>query len=495
MARLIARTAPPLFRIDMERRSFRDPLGSIYEVDDRVVRMLGADATDVLEFLKGPWAEERVAAGSLVASAPVAEPMLPAASGMAPSFYTAIEHPRVWPVTYPYEWPAEMLYDAATLTLDFAESLLPLGWRLKDATPFNVLFRPTGPVFVDVMSFERREPGDDIWIPYAQFVRSFLLPLLAERNGTTSASVLSLSRDGLAPAQLMPSAGLVRRFSTPFLQLATLPAFLERRSEPSSSVGRRAKRSISDEQAQFVLRHTFRRLRKRLHQVEPTHSTRTRWSEYAAKSPYTDEGRQAKSEWISETLRRIQPKECLDVGANTGHFSVLAAHAGANVIGIDTDAVCMGRLWREAQAARLPIIPLVVDLVDPTPARGWGNIERTSFLDRFEKAFDTVMALGVIHHIAGNDRIPVDQILSLFARLSSRHVIVEYVAPGDPMFLHILAGRPIPDGLQTIEEFERMCREQFEILSSFRVPASRRTLLLLELNQSASCTTGAIASG
>ena len=51
------------------------------------------------------------------------------------------------------------------------------GLTLRDATPYNVQFVGTRPVFIDLGSFE---PGADggPWAAYTQFCRLFLYPLL-----------------------------------------------------------------------------------------------------------------------------------------------------------------------------------------------------------------------------------------------------------------------------------------------------------------------------
>ncbi len=77
-----------------------------------------------------------------------------------------------------------------------------------------------------------------------------------------------------------------------------------------------------------------------------------------------------------------RPRRVLDVGANTGHFSEMAARAGASVVAIDGDTAVVGDIWRRASAEKLDILPLVVNLAQPTPPTGWRNRECPSFLDR-----------------------------------------------------------------------------------------------------------------
>src|SRR5690242_8151541 len=148
--------------------SFRDPAGTLYRFPDRILRAVQPSAVQDLEdFLQTATATAAMADGRLVRS-----------RKLSPLEHAQLEADDVWehePIgfpTFPYEWPAEMLHAAGALTLDLAEAALQEGFGLKDATPYNVLFRGPHPVFVDVLSFERRDPLDSTWMPYAQFVRT-----------------------------------------------------------------------------------------------------------------------------------------------------------------------------------------------------------------------------------------------------------------------------------------------------------------------------------
>jgi hypothetical protein len=165
--------------------SFRDPDGRLLLIDDRVLRIVNkTGAANLNAFLASAVAKQFVAAGQLARTGlPGAESVrllseyLQHESGRDEAPEAVFEHERIAFPSYPYEWAPEMLYRAGRLTLDLAESVLNEGFGLKDATPYNVLFRGPEPVFVDLLSFERRDPRDPVWKPYAQFARAFLLPL------------------------------------------------------------------------------------------------------------------------------------------------------------------------------------------------------------------------------------------------------------------------------------------------------------------------------
>jgi len=183
--------------------SFRDPDGSVFSLAGRIFRSVTPSGAATLRAaLETPGVARMFSEGRIVATSPVdAEALGSAASECRAAGQTEFfEHERIPFPSYPYEWPPEMLHAAAGLTIDLARELLTSGFGIKDATPFNVLFRGPDPVFVDVLSFEARNPNDPIWLPYAQFVRTFLLPLaLSKRLDLPIDQVFQTRRDGIEP--------------------------------------------------------------------------------------------------------------------------------------------------------------------------------------------------------------------------------------------------------------------------------------------------------
>jgi len=182
---------------------------------------------------------------------------------------------------------------------------------------------------------------------------------------------------------------------------------------------------------------------------------------------------------MKEVLAEFQPRRVLDVGCNTGAFSVLAAQQGAQVVGIDQDAVVVGALWRKAQAEKLDILPLVNNLGRPSPAMGWRNQECASFLDRAHGQFDAVFMLAVLHHMLVSERLPLEEILALASTLTTNLLVIEFVAPEDPMFRRIVRGREHLFAGLTTAAFEVACQRHFRIVRSHALEPSSRRLYLL----------------
>ena len=322
--------------------SFRDPAGRLLQREGRIFRLvMEAGLENAQLFLRSPAIRAFREAGRVVGADAV--PAWEAAGLEIEDAALVLEHPRIDFPNYPYEWAPEMLVEAGRLTLDLAEALLPEGLGLKDATPFNVLFDGARPVFVDALSIERRDPLDPLWLPMAQFERTFILPLLALRRGVSLARSLGCRREGMTPQEMTRLAGPVCRWAPPFLTLATLPAMLARSGRAEAADLYRPRRSSSQEQAEFILRRRFGQLRKQLERVGPRTGQASAWSSYQAEGcHYSARDRTVKDMFVDRVLARFAPgARLLDVGANLGRYSRKAAQRGLRVTAVDSDSVVM----------------------------------------------------------------------------------------------------------------------------------------------------------
>lgn len=445
------------------RASFRDPAGRLHDDGHRLLRVFQDTraAEDLRAVLRTPAVREAIAAGHLVETWEV--DAWSVARPDAPTPSAVFEHARIPFASYPYEWASEMLREAGGLTIDFALDVLDDGFGLKDATPYNVLFRGSAPVFIDLGSFERRTPGDPIWRPLGQFARTFLMPLLVERRfGVPTWQSLLVARDGLEPGAVYRMSSPVRRILPPDLWLVSLPTWLERQGAGGRLVTPRHPQRDSD-RAQFVLRSLLRSTRRSLERLRPSPSCRSAWIDYAARAPISPESLTHKQALVERVLRDVAPRRVLDVGCNTGTYSLIAARLGAAVVAIDSDSCVVGSLWRRARAEAADILPLVVDFARPSPAIGWRNLECRSFLDRANGIFDVVLMLALVHHLLVTERIPLAEIFEQAAELTRDFLVIEYVAPDDPSFLDLLQGCPsgVPDLSQ--DTFESAAARSFEL--------------------------------
>jgi hypothetical protein len=450
--------------------TFRDPAGSLRIEGDLVKRRVKPEmAQAALRFLRSQLAQEWVAQGRLIGTTE---------SGDAGSGEILLEHPRVFFPSYPWEWTPDAWVAAAELTLDLCEALLDEGLILKDATPLNVLFEGTRAVFVDVLSIDARDTSSPLWLAYAQFVRTFLLPLAAYRSLGWSLAASLQKRDGYEPADLYPYLGRFERWREPFRSLVTLPYQFEKRSKPATATATKLRQS--PEVATAVLRRNLHRLRAQLARLKPAGSD-SRWSEYPENADhYTDEDHRQKQAFVREALLEAQPRQVLDLGANTGVYSRIATSMGASVIAWDTDVGASERNWKQAEEKRLAIQPLIADPARPTPATGWRNREWLSLLERAQGHFDCVLMLGLIHHLLVTDQIPMGEVTALLRDLTTRWAIVEWIPASDPRFAELVRGRDDLYGHLTEGAFVAAVEKHFSIAMQQKLK-NGRILFLLEM--------------
>ena len=456
--------------------SFRDPGGWVYFRQGAVYRAVRAAGRPNWDAFRNSTAvRDAVQRGTVVESELVSD-----SDVVCPPAELVLQHPRISPASYPWEWCAEMLHAAAVCTLELASALTQEGLGLKDATPFNILFRGPTPVFIDVLSIEPRDPLDPVWRPLAEFQRTFILPLLAYRQfGVKISQSLGGGRNGMPPEDLLSMAGW-RKWFGPMLSQVTLPSLMSSFAEKPNRIGK-APRAASAAEAKYVLESQWARLGRLLERVKPVPLT-SHWTSYVGNNSYSPAASEAKARFVRTGLSTSSA--VLDLGANTGEYSVWAAESGKRVVAIDSDPHVVARLWTRAKQQNLPILPLVADLAWPSGGYGWRNREYPSLLDRLSGEFDAVLMLALIHHLAVNGRIPLPEIVDCAADLTSDRAIVEFVGPGDSQFDRIMRGRESLFTYWTEPFFAESWRRRFDIEATCQVPDSQRVLYLLRRKKS-----------
>ncbi|MFO7905248.1 MAG: class I SAM-dependent methyltransferase [Pirellulaceae bacterium] len=389
--------------------------------------------------------------------------------------YSYLEHELITPVTYPYEWPISMLADAGICTLDLQIELAGHGYGLKDATAFNVQFHKGGPIFIDVSSIERPERLD-LWYALGQFLRMFLFPLLLCRyRGWDNRSYFLGNLNGRSIDEVARSFSWHERLKPRMLLDLALPLWLHRWSSKrplrQRELQSNPKRGV---QAQLL---NLRRLRRKIAGIAASYRPTSNWSAYTDVCNYSKNAERAKQSLVREFLISTRPATVLDLGCNTGEYSIIAADCGAQVISTDADHDAVETLYRRVRGQPSAILPLVVDLANPSPGVGYMNTERTPWLDRMPT--DCVLCLALMHHLVVSSNLPLRSLRDLLARLAKRDLLLEFVPPEDEMFQKIMAFRRDLYGGLTLDACRQVFLERFELLKEVPISHTKRTLLFL----------------
>lgn len=394
--------------------SFRDPASRVQVDDERVLRVLAGRGVSDWNALKT----------SRLFGAATGDGRLVSAVEIHRDGTLALEHPRIPFWSYPYEWSFTMLKEAALLQLDLLESALAEGLTIKDATPYNLQFLGARPIFVDIGSFRPLETGEP-WLAYRQFCQMFLYPLLINSYADIPFQpLLRSSLDGISPA--MAKAMLAGKKLRP--GVLTDVGLQSRADRMVASRDVRSELSQAGFRKELIVNNVHR-LRKIITKVDWTPDGST-WSEYA-RCDHVATQRSAKSRFIEEVTARRHRRLIWDLGANDGHFSIAASPHADQVVAMDGDGLVIDRLYRRLRdSGPANVLPLVMDLADPSPGWGWRGRERVRLEDRGTP--DLSLLLAVVHHLVIAANLPLTEVIDWLASLGGE-VVFEWVPPTDPM--------------------------------------------------------------
>jgi hypothetical protein len=448
-----------------EPGSFRDRDSRIFYDSGDVYRFLSKDGLEDWQLLASSELYSRFSEnGSLVATEFVAEHVL-GQNGWA----GVLRHERVPFVSYPYEWTFSMLKDAALLELDLVLAGLREGFILKDASPYNVQWRGAQPVFIDIGSFERLRPGEP-WAGYRQFCMLYLYPLLLSAyRGIPFRGLLRGSLEGIEPAVARRFFSLRDLFRRGVVSHVVLHKQLEQRYGKEAGQVRR-----DLEAAGFgsdLIKASVSRLHKLVSRLEPLRGEST-WSDYGCSNSYSEEEAARKAEVVGAVAASLKPELVWDVGCNDGRYSRIAAEHATYTLAVDADETTVDGLYRALRdEGERGILPLVMDVADPSPALGWRNLERKTLTER--GAPDLTLCLALVHHLVITRNIPLGGFLDWLRGLDSS-LLIEFPHEDDPMVRVLLdAKRPGTHDDYRLKQFDEKLREQFSVESSVRLSETR----------------------
>jgi hypothetical protein len=447
--------------------SFRDPNGFVFRKDGVIYRQVNDRYAENYDLLMSSGLYERLTGkGWLI---PHSEVDLALAQG--DGAFKVIRPQPVSFISYPYEWSFSQLKDAALLTLKIQRAALKRGMILKDASAYNIQFMNGKPVFIDTLSFEKYEEGQP-WVAYRQFCQHFLAPLALAYY--KDVRLLGLSRLHIDGVPLDLAASLLPKRSWLKMGVA-LHIRLHSRGQT-----RYADDTSSQEKQHGLSRKSLDNIVSNLYETLKGLKWRantTEWAEYYQGDSYDNAGLEHKKELVQRYVAQVKPQTVWDLGANTGLHSRLASSQGIDTIAWDIDPGAVEINYRQIKADKEQnILPLVLDLTNPSPAMGWANSERESFAERSNA--DLIFALALIHHLAISNNVPLPDVASFMSQLSE-WLIIEFVPKEDHKVKKLLATREDIFPTYTKEGFEAAFSTHFKIEQVGQVQNTERLLYLL----------------
>jgi SAM-dependent methyltransferase len=453
----------------VEPGSFRDRSARVFYHDGQVFRGLSPLALQEWEALSSTRFYRRFAEnGGLVGSERLDAADVPAGAG---EWAAVLRHEKVPFVSYPYEWSFGMLRDAALLQLDLMLAALDEGMTLKDASAYNVQWRGAMPVFVDVASFTRRAKGEP-WVGYRQFCQLFLYPLLlVAYRDVAFHPFLRGSLEGIDPEtcyRLLGRSALLRGgvATHVYLQARAQAAYAGTTKDVRAEL--RAAGFDSE-----LIKANARNLRKLTAGLRWRREKST-WSDYTRCGHYEADDMDRKRAFVRDAAAARPRRLVWDLGCNTGTFSRVAAEHAEQVVALDADHLAVERLYQSLKGERnTRILPLVMNLADPSPDLGWRNLERKRLAERGRP--DLVLALALIHHMVIGANIPLAEFVDWLADLGAEFVI-EFVTREDGMVKTLLRNREDQYADYNLDVFERELARRCDVIRREPLVSGTRVL-------------------
>lgn len=469
--------------------SFRDPSGFLFSENGILFRAVSHRYRQHYDHLaQSGLYDELVAEDLLIPHQEIDLGAIEHFSGNREEIYKILQ-PEIVPfISYPYEWCFSHLKDAALTTLKIQKQALDHGMVLKDASAYNVQLHKGKPLLIDTLSFEIYQE-DQPWVAYRQFCQHFLAPLaLMASCDIRLGQLMRIYIDGL-PLDLASALLPISTWLKPaLLTHIHMHARAQTHYAKSEGPGIGGLGAISPEIG-IVPPNSQRTVTKQslsalIHHLESTiaamqwRAAGTEWADYYEDTNYSPEAMNHKKKLVEAYLIESNPRTVWDLGANTGVFSRIATAKDIDTVAFDVDPAAVERNYQQVRENKeKKILPLCLDLTNPSPSIGWANKERLSLVER--EPADTVLALALIHHLAISNNVPFSHIAAYLSRLC-RFLIIEFVPKNDSQVQRLLRTREDIFYDYTQDHFEASFGDHFSILKHERIMGTQRTLYLMD---------------
>ncbi len=462
--------------------SFRDTSGFLFRHSGILYRQINPIYKEHYDHLMGSGLFDRLLKAGLVISHREIDPAI---FGHPPAY--KIIQPELVPfISYPYEWSFSQLKDAALATLAIQKRALKHGMLLKDASAYNIQFVHGRPILIDTLSFEIYQEGQP-WVAYRQFCQHFLAPLALMAYADVRLGQLTrIHIDGipmdlashLLPKRTYLNFGLLSHIHLHSRAQKNYATRHDKRIKVEDlSVGgpipKSVGRKMSWQSLIALVSHLEATVRSFAWKPEWT-----QWGNYYEFTNYSKKAVESKIQVLTGWMDALKPQIVWDLGANTGAYSRLASTSGAFTVAFDMDptAVELNYLRAKEENDR-NLLPLMIDLSNPSPPLGWANRERDSLTARAPA--DVILALALVHHLAISNNVPLRHIAEFFSGLA-KWLVIEFVPKTDSQVKLMLASRRDIFTDYTAEGFRAAFDTCYREHASSPINDSERQLLLLE---------------
>ena len=382
--------------------------------------------------------------------------------------------------SYPFEWSYTQWRKAIIAYISINQIALKYGMILKDATPYNFYLEGGKALLLDTSSFSFFKEGAP-WIAYRQFCAEFLSPLaLMHYNGQKWSRITRTHLRGLPLNFISKQLPLKSWFnSTALLHIhlhakyanaegATTEAKLKLNQEVK-------KEGFSNEKLTSLMGMLLNTVTK----WKKPYQFEKHWSEYYEQDIASEKYLVHKEEIVKKWLEQTKPLSVVDLGANTGRFSFLAASYTKRVVALESDDICVDIMERQIKKQKLTHVNVLMqELAETSPQLGVNEKEVSSIFTRAKS--EMVMALAIEHHLHLTNLISLSQIAEMFSLFSSKYLITEFIPANDSKVQLLIKNRNKDLSAYTIEAYKIALEKYFNIIETTQLADSGRILILLQ---------------
>jgi len=455
----------------VEHGSFRDREARVFYLNDIVYRGISEKTLrDFRKLSSTKFYQNAINSGSIIATQEIPAVKIP--SGLDSRNWAGIlAHEKISFISYPYEWCFGMLKDAALLHLKLLSDALEEDFILKDSSSFNIQWDGSKPVFIDIPSFQPLSSGEP-WGGYKQFCQMFLFPLLLQAyKGVPFQTLLRGNIDGIEAKDFYNLMSFRDMFRAGVLKHGYLQTKLQNRYSSTKLDVRSELKDLGFHKE--LIRANLKSITSLITKLSLPDEN-TVWADYADNNSYNEITAKEKQDFVRTAVFERKRNIVWDLGCNTGTFSKIALENSSYVVAMDFDYGAIERLYQDLKSSNnSKILPLVMNLANPSPDHGWRGLERKSISNRSNP--ELILALALIHHAVISANIPLSEFVNWLSSFNA-DLVIEFVTKDDPMVKTLLANKEDNYDDYSLENFEAQLKLHFTIATKKHLASGTRYL-------------------
>lgn len=387
-------------------------------------------------------------------------------------FGLIIEHEPISVVVYPKEWTFSMLKAAAALVLHINNISCQYGYQTKDCHGYNILFRDSAPIYIDLGSFCKISKEENALVSYGEFLRSYYFPLKIWQVGGPFWGVHTAVRVGylLSVSDYLKFRWPVCRLlssSTLDKAVHAVMAFLTIRQLNRVKLTKLLPLwviSLLTFMSNVVGATSIKKLTKKLHALKIPYETTT-WSKYH--DEFCQDGAPTTTprfDFVVDRVRYLGIKTVLEFGGNQGALAriLLKKCELTTVICTDADAYALDKGYRLSSQINEPIYWALFN-----PFNFEVECHEISAETRFRS--DVLIVMAVTHHLILTQNIPIDYIFDTFFQFTKDYLFIEFM----PLGLHDGVTAPSLPIWYTTQWFKDAFMKRFDLVDQVQLEENR----------------------